>query len=218
VRTHAAKPVHPGWTETGIASWYGVPYDGRRTASGEVFDMRALTAAHRTLPFDTWVEVTNLTNGERVDVRINDRGPFVRGRILDLSLGAAGRIGMVREGTARVRLKVIDPRSVPGAVSQAAPAAPGYAVQAGVFSDRKHADTLCRELRFPDARVVPAKGSAGAVAAPDGVNNIPDPDAGHTAPLWRVLVGRNLSQAEAQALAARIRKSGNDALVVKDVE
>jgi rare lipoprotein A len=104
-----------GWSETGVASWYGIPYDGRRTSSGEIFDMHALTAAHRTLPFNTWLEVTNLDNGKRVEVRITDRGPFVRGRIIDLSMGAADRLGMVRAGLAKVRLKVIKaPADSPG--------------------------------------------------------------------------------------------------------
>src|SRR5579872_2208173 len=102
-------PARIGSTETGVASWYGAPYDGRRAASGEVYDMRQLTAAHRRLPFQTWVEVTNLSNGKQVDVRINDRGPFVKGRILDLSQAAARDIDMLRAGTARVRLKVIRP-------------------------------------------------------------------------------------------------------------
>jgi len=92
-----------------VASWYGVPYDGRRTASGEIFDMHALTAAHRNLPFNTWLEVTDLDNGKRIIVRINDRGPFVGGRIIDLSMGAADQIGMIRAGLAKVRLKVIKP-------------------------------------------------------------------------------------------------------------
>jgi rare lipoprotein A len=107
---HTPAPVTPaaiGWTETGTASWYGVPYDGRKTSSGEVFDMRAMTAAHRTLPFNTWLEVTNLTNGKQVSVRVTDRGPFVDGRIIDLSMGAAERIDMVRAGIAKVKLKVI---------------------------------------------------------------------------------------------------------------
>ena len=90
-----------GSTETGIASWYGVPYDGRPTASGEIFDMRKLTAAHRALPFQTWVEVTNLSNGKQVDVRIIDRGPFVRGRIIDLSMAAARQIECARRNRAR---------------------------------------------------------------------------------------------------------------------
>jgi rare lipoprotein A len=98
-----------GWSETGVASWYGIPYDGRRTSSGEIFDMHALTAAHRTPPFNTWLEVTDLDNGKRIIVRINDRGPFVGDRIIDLSMGAADRIGMIRAGLAKVRLKVIKP-------------------------------------------------------------------------------------------------------------
>jgi len=107
---HAPSPVKPvplGWTETGVASWYGAQYDGRKTSSGEVFDMRAMTAAHRTLPFNTWLEVTNLTNGKQVEVRVTDRGPFVDGRIIDLSMGAAERIEMVRAGVVKVKLKVI---------------------------------------------------------------------------------------------------------------
>jgi rare lipoprotein A len=112
-RVPVAPPPAPlGWSETGVASWYGIPYDGRRAASGEIFDMHALTAAHRTLPFDTWLEVTNLQNGKRVTVRINDRGPFVDGRIIDLAMGAAEEIDMVRAGLAKVRLKVIKPPPV----------------------------------------------------------------------------------------------------------
>jgi rare lipoprotein A len=101
------KPAPIGWTETGVASWYGAPYDGRPAASGEIFDTHKLTAAHRTLPFDTWVEVTNLQNGSKVKVRINDRGPFIDGRIIDLSFAAATTIDLVRPGTAKVKLKVV---------------------------------------------------------------------------------------------------------------
>jgi rare lipoprotein A len=119
----SAKKIPEGWAESGVASWYGVPYDGRKTSSGEIFDMRALTAAHRTLPFDTWVEVTNLTNGKQVTVRVNDRGPFVGGRIIDLSMAAADRIGMVRAGIAQVKLKVVrapeDGEKISGSVAAA---------------------------------------------------------------------------------------------------
>jgi rare lipoprotein A len=114
----SAKPARIGTTEVGIASWYGVPYHGRRTASGETFDMEQLTAAHRTLPFNTWLEVTNLSNGKRVDVKVNDRGPFLHGRIIDLSLHAARDIDMVRAGTVKVRLKVIAPPKVTRAVTE----------------------------------------------------------------------------------------------------
>ena len=97
-------------TETGQASWYGKAHHGQRTASGEPFDMHTLTAAHRTLPFGTIVRVTNLGNGRSVNVRINDRGPFLHGRIIDLSYEAAVRLGIVSTGTARVEIKVIGHR------------------------------------------------------------------------------------------------------------
>ncbi len=94
--------------QEGVASYYGEDFHGRKTSNGEVYDMYAMTAAHRALPFDTRVLVTNLDNGKKVTVRINDRGPFVEGRIIDLSYGAARKIGMVGPGTARVRLEVIE--------------------------------------------------------------------------------------------------------------
>lgn len=94
-------------TETGLASWYGKAHHGRRTASGERFDMHALTAAHRTLAFGTIVRVTDLASGRSVKVRINDRGPFRDGRIIDLSYAAASKLGMVARGTARVEITVI---------------------------------------------------------------------------------------------------------------
>lgn len=101
-----AFPV--GWTETGIASWYGRPFHGRRTASGEVYNMNDLTAAHPTLPFGTRVRVENLDNGRSITVRINDRGPFVEDRVLDLSRRAAEELGMIGPGKARVRITVLE--------------------------------------------------------------------------------------------------------------
>jgi rare lipoprotein A len=103
----SVKPARIGETQTGIASWYGVPYHGRRSANGEIYDMEKFTAAHRTLPFDTWIEVTNLVNKKQIDVRITDRGPFVDGRIIDLSLAAARQLDMVASGIVKVRIKVI---------------------------------------------------------------------------------------------------------------
>ena len=92
--------------EVGLASYYGREHDGRRTASGEIFDMNEMTAAHRTLPFGTRVRVTDLANGRQVTVRINDRGPFRRGRIVDLSYAAARKLGIVGRGVAKVRVAV----------------------------------------------------------------------------------------------------------------
>jgi len=91
----------------GEASWYGERYHGRTTASGQPFDMNAMTAAHKTLPFGTKVKVTNMANGQAVQVVINDRGPFVPGRIIDLSRGAAAKIGMIKTGVAKVRVEVM---------------------------------------------------------------------------------------------------------------
>ncbi len=108
-KSRVSTPRMPrvGETQTGIASWYGVPYHGRRAANGEVFDMNKLTAAHRKYPFDTVVRVQNLGNRKEVDVRITDRGPFVRGRIIDLSRAAADRIDMLNLGVTKVKLKVV---------------------------------------------------------------------------------------------------------------
>jgi len=99
---HSAKHL-----ENGNACWYGAAYQGKKTASGELFDKDKLTAAHRALPFDTIARVTNLLNGRSVDVRINDRGPFVKGRIIDLSEAAARELGMIREGVVPVRVKIL---------------------------------------------------------------------------------------------------------------
>ena len=109
----AGSPKHaprasPNRDQVGVASWYGRQFHGRRTANGERFDMNALTAAHPTLPLSTVVRVTNLDNGRSVAVRINDRGPFARGRIIDLSHAGARALGFEAQGTARVRVTVVD--------------------------------------------------------------------------------------------------------------
>ena len=175
--------VRVGYSETGVASWYGHPYHGRRAADGEIYDMEQLTAAHRTLPFNTWVKVSNLDNHRAVEVRIIDRGPFVDGRVIDLSHAAAKAIQMIGPGTARVRLEVT---RLPEVVL------PGtYAVQVGAFRDRRRADRLCREMesRYGLARVVPRAGDSD---------------------LFRVLVGSEPTESSAAALAGRIRKDSGE--------
>jgi rare lipoprotein A len=107
VPTGPSAPSVPGGEEVGMASWYGSGHQGRRTASGEVFDMNQLTAAHRTLPFGTRVLVTNRDTSQSAEVRINDRGPFVKGRILDVSYAAARLLGAVGPGTIPVRVRVL---------------------------------------------------------------------------------------------------------------
>jgi len=99
--------IERGAAQEGMASWYGKEFHGRPTASGERFDMHALTAAHPTLPFGARVRVTNLANGKSVTVRVNDRGPFTKGRIIDLSYAAAREIGIIESGTARVRVEIL---------------------------------------------------------------------------------------------------------------
>jgi len=133
--------VEKGWTEKGMASWYGEPYHGRRTASGEVYDMYQLTAAHRTLPFGTVIKVARRDTGADVEVRINDRGPFIEGRIIDLSYKAATVIGIDVDGVAPVKIEVIGvARSAPVvAAPPASPSADCFWVQVGAFSERANA-------------------------------------------------------------------------------
>ncbi len=98
-----------GYEEVGVASWYGEPFHGRRASSGETYDMYEMTAAHKSLPLPTYVEVTNLANGRRVVLKVNDRGPFHDDRIIDVSYVAAVKLGMIGAGTARVRVRALDP-------------------------------------------------------------------------------------------------------------
>jgi rare lipoprotein A len=132
-----APHAGPSTLERGVASWYGPGFDGRRTASGERYDMHAFTAAHRTLPFGTVLEVHNLDNGMSTQVRINDRGPFKKNRIVDLSLSAAKAIGMVGPGTARVELRTLH---LGGGDRR-------YVVQVGAFQERALAEALVARLR-----------------------------------------------------------------------
>lgn len=149
-----------GYVERGVASWYGPGFHKVRTSIGEPYDMYAMTAAHTTLPLPTYVRVTNLQNGRSIVVRVNDRGPFVDNRIIDLSYTAAGKLDMLRNGTAIVEVRSIDPTAIaPAEVARAAatdvpPAAPvraaevrAFFVQAGAFSDPQNADRLAEKLR-----------------------------------------------------------------------
>lgn len=186
----ARVPAIPkvGAVESGIASWYGHPYHGRRAANGEIYDMDSLTAAHRTLPFGTRVLVENQTNGKSVEVRITDRGPFIDGRIIDLSRAAARRIEMIAPGTANVRVIILG--------YGPAKAAPAFAVQVGAFENKDRADQLREQLeqRYAPVRVIRRDG---------------DP------PAWRVLVGDKATQEEAAALATALKRHAPDAFVVR---
>lgn len=128
-RTYRVMDSAAGYYATGLASWYGRKFHGRLTSSGEPFDMFELTAAHRSLPIPTYVRVTNLDNGRRTIVRVNDRGPFHDDRIIDLSYAAAVKLGFHDHGTARVRVEVLEK-------------APRFVLQAGAFRDLEAADRL----------------------------------------------------------------------------
>jgi rare lipoprotein A len=179
-----------GSTETGVASWYGHPYHGRRAANGEIYDMEQMTAAHRTLPFGTWVRVKRLDNNKTVDVRITDRGPFVGGRILDLSHAAAISIDMIGPGTAKVKLTVIRPGDSPAKTASVSESPktpePHFAVQVGSFTDQRNAERVrsAMERSFGSAKIVMRDGRPAQ---------------------WRVLVGHESTEEAGQNLAERIR-------------
>ena len=144
-RPTSSRPPAPDWAEEGIASWYGGSdgFEGKPTASGEIYDGRQMTAAHRELPLGTIVEVTNLDNGRVARVRVNDRGPFIKGRILDLSRTAARELGVVGPGIARVRLAVVTLAPEPPPISPDGL----WAVQVGSFADRSHAERHAERVR-----------------------------------------------------------------------
>lgn len=176
------------WTynETGIASWYGEPFHGRYTANGEVFDANALTAAHRTLPMPSVVQVTNLENGRSIEVRVNDRGPFARGRIIDLSRRSAQLLGFEAQGTAKVRVKILVPESIQvaslagrvGAEAALVAAAPKAAPVDKVAAEPlpTPAGVVMAANQLPPTRPTPApprEVAASAPALPDRVMVVP---------------------------------------------
>lgn len=125
------------YDQVGLASWYDYPTQTRKTASGERFDPRAVTAAHKTLPLPCMVEVTNLETNRRIQVRVNDRGPFAKGRLIDLSPGAAERLGMPRQGTVRVRVRFLGPAPIAATaeIGMAQMAHPAAADEVGSHDD-----------------------------------------------------------------------------------
>jgi rare lipoprotein A len=136
-RDQPAVHANGAYTEEGNASWYGEPFHGRRASNGEIYDMHKLTAAHRTLPFNTMVRVTNLSNGKSTVVRITDRGPFVDNRIIDLSMAAAREIESIGPGVVPVRVEILSPID---------PTTGFFTVQVGAFRERGNAERLRERL------------------------------------------------------------------------
>jgi len=154
------------YTESGLASWYGGDGDGFAggiTANGEIYDPSALTCAHRTLPFGARVEVENLANGKRQVLRVNDRGPFIRGRIIDVSQQAAQDLGMTRNGVVNVRLRTVDAKGAPAPVDPAALKGNPYTIQVAALANPARAERLSEELRtaFGPVTCQEAKGPGG---------------------------------------------------------
>ncbi len=193
--SHRAKSgqAYPlGYTQRGIASWYGPGFHGKQTANGERYDMHKFTAAHRTLPMGSLVEVRSLTSDQRIKVRINDRGPFVRGRIIDLSYKAAKALGMAVKGTDRVEVRVIGFRGRPDRVGV-------LRIQVGSFAEEQNALALKAHLErsYSPVRVV-------AVELWEGRR-------------YRVMVGRFVSEDHADALALRLAgELATETLVIRD--
>jgi rare lipoprotein A len=187
-----------GYRARGIASWYGTKFHGRSTSSGEPYDMYQMTAAHRTLPLPTYVEVTNLANDRRVVVRVNDRGPFHPDRLLDLSYAAAAKLGIVETGTAEVSMRAIDPapansspRHEDGQQYRVARQFRPLYVQAGAFRSLTNAVHLKRRLQS----------HVGVTVA---LSEVSQGDEN----LFRVRIGPVRTVAEAKGLAARLTAAG----------
>ncbi len=198
-------PDAHGFKQHGTASWYGRKFHGRKTSNGETYDMHGISAAHKTLPFGTVVRVTNLRNGRRLDVRINDRGPFAKGRIIDLSYGAALKLGVVGPGTAPVEIVALaaPTRSLAtrGGGRQFAPVdltRGNFTFQVGAFQDRANARRLAAKLEKRHANVHIASFDRG-----DGLYH-------------RVRVGRVRRLDEAEAYERTLMQQGYDVFIVAE--
>lgn len=187
-----------GFVERGTASWYGKKFHGRKTSSGEIYNMNAMTAAHKTLPLPTYVRVENLANGKSVVVRVNDRGPFVGDRIIDLSYAAAQKLGVVGPGTAKVEVSVVGPagenkrpvvRSIPLADNKAADV-PLF-IQMGSFGSKLNAQNMRRELLAANEKAV----SVSQLVTENG-------------PFYRVRLGPLYDVDEANAIIRRLNGKG----------
>lgn len=157
-KTYTVLPTSKGYHERGIASWYGSKFHGRRTSSGEPYDMHLATAAHKRLPLPTYAEVTNLDNGRKMIVKINDRGPFHEDRIIDLSYAAAIKLGVDQTGTARVEVRAID---VGTPKRSAVKVADGTFLQVGAFSKRRTAEDLAGKMLAEQLKPVSVQKSRG---------------------------------------------------------
>jgi rare lipoprotein A len=191
-RRYIVLPTADGYVERGVASWYGADFHGLRTATGERYDMFAMTAAHKTLPLPCYARITNLSNGRSIVVRINDRGPFVSNRIIDLSYTAASRLDMIRNGTAFVQVETLSARAP--AASAELPAVTPAASAASVGVSSVPAITTA----LPSAAPAPATGAAA---------NVPDSAAAPAAQFY-IQVGAYGQAENARRIEQKLRNAG----------
>ena len=211
--------------EEGLASWYGGKFHGRQTASGEVFDKNEISAAHKTLPFGTVLLVTNLDNGRKLQVRVNDRGPFVKGRVIDCSEAAAERLGFRTAGVARVRLEIL------GRVPEAKESRLSKKQLRRLEKQLRRAEHHGRPVEHPERVLVPVDPDegpfavqVGAFAEPGNARRLADSLAARGMPtsvqsrgdgFHRVRVGRHATRAEAEAAAEELRGEGLPTFLVR---
>lgn len=196
-------PDARGFRQTGIASWYGKPFHGRKTASGEIYDMYGESAAHKTLPIGTIVRVRNLLTGKEMDIRVNDRGPFVDGRIIDLSYGCAQKLDVLGPGTAPVEIVAVgttDELAQTGKIDKDYYYTGNFTVQVGAFSNAANAERLRQRLEregYSHVHVVQGAVESGTV--------------------YRVRVTRSTTLEQAQAHEKQVKANGfTDAFVVAE--
>jgi rare lipoprotein A len=184
-----------GYVERGIASWYGTKFHGRRTSSGETYNMYAMTAAHKSLPLPTYAQVTNLKNGRSIVVKINDRGPFHDNRIIDLSYAAAAKLGILKQGTGLVEVRAIGPGQeltpAPATAMKMAQKSGDLFIQVGAFSSRYNADRLAEQLANSLSREIRIRQTANGTSA-----------------VFRVQVGPLVSIAQADDLTLQLTQLG----------
>lgn len=206
-KTYYVLPTANGYRETGIGSWYGKKFSGRPTSSQEPYDPYAMTAAHKSLPIPSYVRVTNLDNNKQIVVRVNDRGPFHSGRIIDLSYAAAHKIGYANKGTARVLVEAIPVGSNPAvsnkspapAVTPYAPAKDSYYIQVGAYRDLSTAKNLQQQL-------------IAVTNAPVGIHSTPEPG---SSGVHRVRIGPFDTEQAAQQVQNQLDGTVSDPLLIR---
>jgi rare lipoprotein A len=192
-KTYYVLSSSEGFSQRGMASWYGTKFHGNKTSNGEIYDMYAMTAAHKTLPIPTYVEVTNLSNGKKITVRVNDRGPFHEGRIIDLSYTAATKLGTIQNGTSPVSIRAINTSSYERPSKQTTPSnSKGHLfIQAGAFASLNNATKLKNKLIDVN------------------INNIViNTDNSSANPLYRVQVGPYTAISEADSMRLKLHQTG----------